>query len=121
MKILQKKIENYLDEDPFILSSKIKKKKFIDIMKLQLKHHLYNCQNYNLWYKKNNFINPIKIKTYDEIPFIPSAVFKNVELKSINKKTKIISSSGSSGGNKSSIALDNTTSSLQKKKPCKNT
>ena len=115
MRILQKKIENYLDEDPFTLNSKIKKKKFIDIIKLQIKHHLYNCQNYNLWYKKNSFIDPNKIKTYDEIPFIPSAVFKNVELKSINKKTKIISSSGSSGENKSSILLDDTTSSLQKK------
>lgn len=115
MKILQKKIENYLDEDPFILNSKIKKKKFIDIIKLQLKYHLHNCQSYNLWYKKNNFINPNKIKTYDEIPFIPNAVFKNVELKSNNKETKIISSSGSSGKNKSSISLDSVTSGLQKK------
>lgn len=115
MKILKNKIENYLDVDPFILDRNVKKKKFLDIIKHQLKHHLKNCTNYRTWYKKNNFLHPNKIKRYDEIPFVPSAVFKNVELKSIKNKTKIITSSGSSGQNKSSIAIDDATSSLQKK------
>ena len=115
MKILKNKIENYLDVDPFILDRNIKKKKFLDIIKHQLKHHLKNCTNYRTWYIKNNFLHPNNIKRYDEIPFVPSAVFKKVELKSIKNKTKIITSSGSSGQNKSSIAIDDTTSSLQKK------
>lgn len=115
MKILNKKIENYLSEDPYILDRDVKKKKFLDIIRYQLKHHIKNCKNYRIWYKKNNLINPDRIKNYDEIPFIPSAVFKNIELKSIKKKTKIISSSGSSGQSKSSIAIDDTTSNFQKK------
>ena len=72
-----------------------------------LKHHLKNCTNYRTWYIKNNFLHPNNIKRYDEIPFVPSAVFKKVELKSIKNKTKIITSSGSSGQNKSLIAIDN--------------
>jgi hypothetical protein len=115
MKILKNKIENYLDVDPFILDRNVKKKKFLDIIKHQLKHHIKNCKDYRTWYKKNNFLHPNKIKRYDEIPFVPSAVFKNVELKSIKNKTKIITSSGSSGQSKSSIAIDDATSSLQKK------
>ena len=115
MRILKNKIENFLKEDPFNIDKKLKKKLFLNIFKYQLKHHLTNCKNYRIWYKKNKFINPDRIINYNEIPFIPSAVFKQVELKSIKKKTKIISSSGTAGQNKSSISIDNTTSELQKK------
>ena len=115
MKNIKNKIESYLNEDPYILDHQIKKKKFLNIIKYQLKHHIKNCKNYRLWYQKNNFIKPDKIKTYDDIPYVPSAAFKNVELKSIKKKTKVISSSGSSGQNKSMIAIDSVTSELQKK------
>ena len=115
MKILKNKIENYLEADPFILDRNVKKKKFLDIIKHQLKHHIKNCKNYRIWYKKNNFLHPEAIKNYHDIPFVPSGVFKNIELKSVKNKTKIISSSGSSGQNKSLIAIDDATSSLQKK------
>ena len=115
MKILKKKIEDYLNLDPYNLELNIKKEKFLDIIKFQLKHHIKNCKNYRTWYQNNNLIDPNKIKNYDEISFIPSAVFKNVDLKSNKKNNKIISSSGSSGQNKSTIAIDNITSNLQKK------
>jgi len=115
MKIIRDKISNYLNEDPFILNKNKKKKKFLEIIRYQIKHHLKNCKNYSIWYKKNNLINPNNIKNYEDIPFIPSAVFKNIELKSIKNKGKIISSSGSSGMNKSSIFIDNFTSNFQKK------
>lgn len=114
MKIIKDKINNYLKLNPYSLDKITKKKKFLEIIKYQIKHHSKNCKNYRLWYKKNNFINPNKIKEYEEIPYVPSAVFKHVQLKSIKEESKIISSSGSSGQNKSSIALDNTTSKLQK-------
>ena len=115
MKNIKNKIESYLKEDAYILDHQIKKKKFLNIIKYQLKHHIKNCKNYRLWYQKNNFIKPDKIKIYDDIPYVPSAAFKSVELKSIKKKTKVIRSSGSSGHNKSMIAIDSVTSELQKK------
>jgi len=114
MKIIKEKILQYLQEGPYNLTRNKKKARFLEIIRYQLKHHIKNCENYRIWYKKNNLINPDKIKNYDEIPFIPSAVFKHTELKSVKNKSKIISSSGSSGQNKSSIVLDNTTSHLQK-------
>jgi hypothetical protein len=114
MKNIRDKIFNFLSEDPFILEKNKKKKKFLEIIRYQIKHHKKNCKSYSAWYKKNNLINPDKIKNYEDIPFIPSAVFKNVELKSIKNKGKIISSSGSSGHNKSSIYIDSTTSNFQK-------
>ena len=114
MKIIKDKINNYLKSNPYSLDKLNKKKKFLEIMKYQIEHHNKNCKNYRLWYKKNNFINPSKISNYDEIPYVPSAVFKHVQLKSIKEKSKVISSSGSSGYNKSFIALDSTTSKHQK-------
>lgn len=114
MKIIKEKIFEYLEEGPFNLDKDKKKTRFIEIIRYQLKHHIKNCKNYRIWYKKNNLIDPNKIKDYSEIPFIPSAVFKYAELKSVNDDSKTISSSGSSGQNKSAIILDKTTSNLQK-------
>lgn len=114
MQEIEKKILNYLKLEPFGLSKSEKEKKFIEIVKLQIKHHVKNCKIYKTWYKKNNFNDPSEIKKYEDVPYLPSAIFKKINLKSTLKNNKIISSSGSTGLNKSIINIDKTTSNLQK-------
>ena len=82
MQKIENKIKDLLNEDPYNLEVKIKKKKILDILKLQIQHHIKNCPNYKIWYKKNYFIKPEKIVDYKDIPYLPSAIFKMVNLKS---------------------------------------
>ena len=114
MSKIEKKIKDYLNLDLSELNTNKKEKKIIEILKLQIKHHRKNCQIYNNWYSKNNFLQPEMIKKYEDVPFLPSAVFKKFLLKSTTQKNKIITSSGSSGQSKSSIYIDSSTSNLQK-------
>lgn len=115
MQKLKIKIDQLLSEHPFILKKEIKEKKILEILRLQIKHHIKKCKDYRKWYIKSNFIDPGKIKKFQDVPYIPSKVFKKIHLKSNMKNNKIISSSGSSNSSKSSIFLDSTTSSFQKK------
>tara|TARA_B100000242_G_C43055252_1_gene493693 strand:- start:2617 stop:3720 length:1104 start_codon:yes stop_codon:yes gene_type:complete len=112
---LQNKISDFLQKDPFQISSEEKRSKFLEIMKLQIEYHLKNCKEYNNWYFKNEFKTPENIENIVEIPFIPSAAFKYINLKSIAKKTKKISSSGTSSQIKSQIYIDSETSKNQTK------
>jgi hypothetical protein len=113
MKKLKFLIDGLLKQDPYLIKKSNKKKILLKIFKSQIKYHKKKCSTYNLWYKKNNFLDTSKIKKVSDIPFLPSSIFKNHDLKSISSKYKIIQSSGSSG-NKSNIYIDKTTSMLQR-------
>ncbi len=114
MKEIINKIFTFIKQQPYGLNKFDKERKIVEIMKLQIKHHKENCQIYRTWYKKNNFIDPAKICKYEDIPYLPSAIFKQINLKSTNNNNKIISSSGSTGQNKSIINIDSITSNFQK-------
>lgn len=69
----------------------------------------FHYKNSNQFRKIIDLIYPIKkIKTLEDIPFIPAKLFKELELKSIPSKKvfKILNSSGTSGGKPSKIYLD---------------
>ena len=114
MQNIKNKINNLLKEDPYNLNESLKEKKIIDILKLQINHHKQNCSYYNIWYTKNNFLDPQKIERYEDVPYLPSGIFKKINLKSTKLSNKIISSSGSTGQNKSIINIDSITSNFQK-------
>ena len=114
MQQIEDKISNYLKLDPFGLSKSEKEKKFMEVVKLQIKHHMEGCEIYKTWYKSNKFNDPAKIKKYEDVPYLPSAIFKKINLKSTLTNNKVISSSGSTGQNKSIINIDKTTSYFQK-------
>ena len=114
MQNIKNKINNLLKEDPFGLDKSLKEMKIVDILKLQIYYHRKNCSYYNTWYTKNNFLDPQKIKGYEDIPYLPSRIFKNINLKSTKLLNKVISSSGSTGQNKSIINIDSITSNFQK-------
>lgn len=112
---LLEQIDNLLIEDPFEIHASIKKEKLMGIMQSQMIHHLENCNEYNSWFKQSNFQSPEKIEKYEDVPFIPSAVFKYARLSSVKEKGKIIKSSGTSSDNRSEIFINNQTSNFQKK------
>lgn len=114
MQNIEKKIKDLLNQDPYKLDLKIKKKKILDIFRHQIKHHIKNCPSYRIWYKKNFFMKPEKIVNFKSIPYLPSTIFKMLNLKSSKFSSKVISSSGSTGQQKSRINLDSKTSNLQK-------
>lgn len=112
---LSEEINNYLKNQPFGLNVNEKEKKMISVLKFQIKHHLNNCTEYKNWYESNNFVDPETITRIDEVPFIPSSVFKHLNLISSPSKSKKITSSGTSSQLKSSIYIDSNTSLNQTK------
>jgi len=93
-------------------SKKNKKFFFREILKLN-NYHKKNSKDYaNIINLKNQNI----IKNIEELPFLPSRLFKNLNLKTINKKKifKTLESSGTSG-NVSKIFLDKNNASSQVK------
>lgn len=108
-------IDDLLSQDPFNINFELKRDKLINIIRLQIEHHTKNCIEYKRWYDRNCFLRPNLIKDYSEIPFLPSSVFKHIDLSSINKQVKSIESSGTTSQFKSKIIIDGKTSYNQKK------
>ena len=75
-------------------------------LKQLTKHHFSNSEEYKKFLIKSNY--NLKNNSLEEFPFLPSNIFKEIELKSINSKKiyKILTSSGTSGKKLSKIFLD---------------
>ncbi len=112
---LENSITDLLSHDPFKINFSLKKKKLINIAKLQIEHHLKNCKNYKNWYYNNSFKSVDKIQNYRDIPFLPSSIFKYLKLESIKNRFRLLNSSGTSTSKKSKISIDKITSSYQRK------
>jgi len=112
---LQKQIGNLLECDPFAIKADTKKIKLLSILKLLIKFHIENCPEYALWYQKSNFLIPEKINELEEIPFMPSAVFKYLTLRSDQGEVRTIKTSGTSSQAKSQIFINKETSLNQTK------
>lgn len=108
--------DEILKLSPFSLD-KNEKQKFLTESLLSLtQHHYNNCETYkNMMYAIN--FDKKKINSYYDIPFIPVSLFKELELKSINKDEifKVMTSSGTTGQSVSKIYLDRKTASYQQK------
>ncbi len=99
-------IKKFLEKNPFNLNIN-QKKKFLQTLIQLTKFHKKNCKNYS--YILKNFSFKIKKKMrVEELPFLPSSLFKEIELYSIKKKNifKTLKSSGTSSQNVSQIFLD---------------
>jgi len=101
---------------PFSLKKKEKEKIMEEALFDLTNHHYKNCIKYKKILDGLNY-NPRKKNKTTEIPFITTKLFKDFELKSINKSKiiKTITSSGTSNNNLSKIFLDSTTATNQTK------
>jgi len=110
------KLNDFLNIQPYSLD-RLRKSKYLESSFFELtKFHYENCMEYRrmldaLGYDHNRQCH------YSEIPFLPTRLFKMLDLYSIEKKdiVKTMSSSGTSGQNVSKIFLDKSTALNQSK------
>ncbi|BBF42116.1 acyl protein synthase/acyl-CoA reductase RfbN [Lachnospiraceae bacterium KM106-2] len=101
---------------PYSLEKKEKSALLTEQLKELTQYHYGNCKEYRnicdlLEYREDG------ISSYEEIPFVPVRIFKELELKSMPEEEnfKTMTSSGTTGQKKSKIFLDRETSSNQQK------
>ena len=104
-------IDNLFNYNPLEFKQKFKEKIFLSHQKFLTKYHYGRCHEYKKILNSKN-IKISRIKKLEEIPYLPSKIFKDYSLKSIknNQIVKIMYSSGTSSNNLSKIILDKNTS-----------
>ena len=108
--------EELLALSPYSLD-RIEKEKYLTERLCELTEwHQQNCPEYNQILKSIGF-QLDKVKSYQDIPFLPVRLFKELQLKSIPEEeiVKTMTSSGTTEQMVSKIYLDRTTSSNQQK------
>lgn len=110
------KFEEILQIEPFGLSKEEKKKVLTERLVELTRHHRENCVEYDKMLKSISF-DENNIDSYEEIPFLPVRLFKELTLKSVldEEVVKTMTSSGTTGQAVSKIYLDRKTSSNQQK------
>ncbi len=104
-------IDSLFKYNPLKFKKKFKKQFFLSFQKSLTKFHYERCYEYKKILNSKS-IKISKIKKLEQIPFLPSKIFKDYSLKSIQNKqiVKIMNSSGTSNNNLSKIILDKNTS-----------
>ncbi len=101
------KIEKFFEkEEVFNTKNFLHENNFLKMIKDLTLFHKKNCEKYKRFIQL--FFSLNKIKKIEDVPFLPVQIFKTNDLKSIASKEvfKKLSSSGTSGTNKSKIYLD---------------
>ncbi|MCF0142785.1 MAG: acyl-protein synthetase, partial [Parasporobacterium sp.] len=108
--------EELLEIQPYSLDKEAKTKLLTERLIDLTKHHRANCKEYDKMLKSIAF-DEEKVTTYEQLPFLPVRLFKELSLKSIpgEEVVKTMTSSGTSGQAVSKIYLDRSTSSNQQK------
>lgn len=108
--------EELLKISPYSLNMEEKKKLLTERLVELTKFHQENCSEYNM-ILKSIACNTDEIVDYEALPFLPVRLFKELELRSVNKESiiKTMTSSGTTGQAVSKIYLNRETSSNQQK------
>lgn len=108
--------DEFFTISPFSLDRNDKKAALTDRLLFLTALHQKNCPEYKNILDAVNF-KAGKTDNYDDIPFIPVRLFKDLELRSIPQEdvVKTMTSSGTSGQRVSKIFLDRNTSAAQQK------
>lgn len=108
--------EQLLEIEPYSLDKIEKKKMLTERLEELTKYHRENCKEYDRMLSSISF-DEEKVTDYEQLPFLPVRLFKELSLKSIPDEAvvKTMTSSGTSGQAVSKIYLDRSTSSNQQK------
>jgi len=109
-------LEEILEIAPYSLGKEEKHQMLDDYLIGITKFHYENCKEYRKMLDANGFkVN--KIQHYEEIPYLPVSLFKDLTLRSCSEEdvVKTITSSGTTGQKVSKIYLDRETSANQTK------
>ncbi|BDF04157.1 LuxE/PaaK family acyltransferase [[Clostridium] hylemonae] len=109
-------MEQLLQRGPYSLDKDEKTEMLTEGLKKLGEHHIENCPEYRRMMDTVNF-SPENMKRYEEQPFLPVRLFKELQLKSIRDEevVKTMTSSGTTGQAVSRIYLDRDTAALQQK------
>ncbi len=108
--------DGLLEISPYSLKKEEKKKILTDRLVELTKLHREKCPEYKAILNSIGFdVN--KVEDYEQLPFLPVRLFKELELKSVEKEevVKTMTSSGTSGQSVSKIYLNRATASNQQK------
>lgn len=108
--------DGLLEISPYSLKKEEKKKILADRLVELTKLHREKCPEYKAILNSIGFdVN--KVEDYEQLPFLPVRLFKELELKSVEKEevVKTMTSSGTSGQSVSKIYLNRATASNQQK------
>ena len=109
-------IQNILNQKtPFEQNSKFRSTDFLKEMKNLMEHHYENSEEFRNIIINNEYV--LTSNKLEELPFIPTRLFKLLDLKSIPESEifKVMTSSGTSGQAVSKIYLDKSSASTQTK------
>jgi hypothetical protein len=109
-------IEQILSTTQYTISHELKCEQLLPILKERIKAHMkYSVEIYNIIKSLNLDID--SIDCFENLPFIPVRLFKEMELKSIDEKDifKVLTSSGTTSQVVSKIFLDRHTALMQTK------
>ena len=100
-------LEELFEIPPYSLNYEQKQKALKDNLRALTEMHYQNCPEYKKILDMMNF-DASKINTCEDLPFIPVRLFKNYELRSVEREkvVKTLTSSGTSGQAVSKIFLD---------------
>jgi hypothetical protein len=109
-------LERLLENPPYGLGSEQKNSLFLDAVREVSVHHYQNCGPYKRLCDKRGF-DPHRLKFLEELPLLPTSVFKNAMLLSIPAEEvfREINSSATTSGLPSRVGLDRQTSMRQSK------
>ena len=101
---------------PYALNKEDKRKLLTERLLDLTKQHREHCPEYNRMLELTGF-DAEKIQSYEDIPFLPVRLFKELSLKSVPQEevVKTMTSSGTTGQAVSKIYLDRATSANQQK------
>ncbi len=108
--------EHIFDIDPYSIGKEEKKILFMERITDLTNHHEKHCKEYRRILESIHFQSNMA-KTYEDFPFLPVRLFKELELYSVppEELVKTITSSGTSGQRVSKIFIDKITASMQQK------
>ncbi len=114
---------NYLQLRPYKQEKEEKKKILSERIRELTCLHMEKCPEYKKMMRVSNFAEEggneafVKLMSYEDIPFLPVRLFKEMELRSVsqNEIVKIMTSSGTTGQSVSKIYLDRETAANQQK------
>ncbi|MDR1912977.1 MAG: acyl-protein synthetase [Clostridiales bacterium] len=110
-------INDIIDIAPFSLEKGEKTKLITEKLANLTKHHYENCREYHNMLDACGFDPYHSVESYEDIPFLPVRLFKELTLKSVPEEEifKTMTSSGTTGQSVSKIYLDRETSNSQQK------
>ena len=73
-------IKKLIDISPFDYDVRNRDKIFSKALSMSFKHHMFNCNEYRQWNKKNNISKFSDIEDINSFPYLPSSIFKKIDL-----------------------------------------